>query len=251
MSFYTHICHNHSHKKRKDSLEIRAVCTEISMVSWNLPNGPKHRGSFLKNMTRSDGDLLLTGAFHATMDKIEADVLQIAKKWNWKWISYIKNNFSEDSSYKCQFCTRALAPLRPVSQVRAKYNKDEVTDVSGSNQNINTSCKNILKLTKLKDLFQKKKMNVHNSNSRPSVEISMEEISFQIEFFLLILHAFTVGTEEYYPKCYRVNDAKGLQIAVPLYASRLQIINIGQFNRGFSKSGKHSTMCYRIWLKGS
>ena len=89
-------------------------------------------------------------------------------------------------------------------------------------------------------------MNVHNNNSRPSVEISMEEISFQIEFFLLILHAFTVGTEEYYPKCYRVNDAKGLQIAVPLYASRLQIINIGQFNRGFSKSGKHSTMCYRI-----
>ena len=31
------------------------------------------------------------------------------------------------------------------------------------------------------------------------------------EFLFLILTAFTVGTEEY-PECYKVNDAKGLQI---------------------------------------
>ena len=34
-----------SHKKRKDSLETRAVLIEILMLCWNLPNGPKHRGS--------------------------------------------------------------------------------------------------------------------------------------------------------------------------------------------------------------
>ena len=39
----------HSHKKWKDSLETRAVYIEIFLVSWNLPNGPKHRGSILRN----------------------------------------------------------------------------------------------------------------------------------------------------------------------------------------------------------
>ena len=34
-------------------------------------------------MTSSKGDQQLPGAFHAIMDKIEADILQIAKKWNW------------------------------------------------------------------------------------------------------------------------------------------------------------------------
>ena len=33
-------------------------------------------------MARSEGDQLLTGAFHATMEKTQADILQIAKKWN-------------------------------------------------------------------------------------------------------------------------------------------------------------------------
>ena len=33
-------------------------------------------------MTRSKESQLLAGAFHVIMDKIEADILQIAKKWN-------------------------------------------------------------------------------------------------------------------------------------------------------------------------
>ena len=36
---------DHSHKKRKDSLETRTVLIEISMLYWNLQSGPKHRGS--------------------------------------------------------------------------------------------------------------------------------------------------------------------------------------------------------------
>ena len=35
-------------------------------------------------MASSEGDPLLAGAFHAILDKIKADILQITKKWNWK-----------------------------------------------------------------------------------------------------------------------------------------------------------------------
>ena len=41
---------NRSHKKRKDSLETRAVLKEIFMLCWNLENGPKHRGWLLKTL---------------------------------------------------------------------------------------------------------------------------------------------------------------------------------------------------------
>ena len=37
-------------------------------------------------MTSSEGNQLLAGAFHAIMDEIDADILQIAKESNWKWI---------------------------------------------------------------------------------------------------------------------------------------------------------------------
>ena len=35
-------------------------------------------------MASPEGDQLLAGAFHAIIDKVEADILQIEKKWNWK-----------------------------------------------------------------------------------------------------------------------------------------------------------------------
>ena len=76
----------HSHKKRKDSLETRAVHTEICMLCWNLVSGPKHRGSFLDNMACSKGNQLLESDMHAILDKTEADILQITKEWNRKWI---------------------------------------------------------------------------------------------------------------------------------------------------------------------
>ena len=37
-----------------------------------------------RNMASSEENQILAGAFHAIRDKIEADILQIAKKWNWK-----------------------------------------------------------------------------------------------------------------------------------------------------------------------
>ena len=75
----------HSHKTRKDSLEKWVVYIEIGLVSWNLLNSPKHRGTILRNMASFEEDQQLPGAFHAIMDKIEADILHHAKKWDWKW----------------------------------------------------------------------------------------------------------------------------------------------------------------------
>ena len=61
-----------------------AVYIEISLVSWNLPNDPKCRDLILRNMCSPEEDQLLGGAFNAIVDKIEADIIQIPKKWNWK-----------------------------------------------------------------------------------------------------------------------------------------------------------------------
>ena len=55
--------------------------------------------------------------------------------------------------------------------------------------------------------------------------------------FRLWVFAFTVGTEEYYPKFDNANDVKGLQILNHYY--RLKIINIG----------KLSAYYCRIWEK--
>ena len=57
--------------------------------------------------------------------------------------------FQKHSSYKCQFCTKVHEPSRLVSQV--------VTGGTGCNQNIETKCKNKLKLIELKDFCFKSK----------------------------------------------------------------------------------------------
>ena len=54
-------------------------------------------------------------------------------------------------------------------------------------------------------------MNVRKQQCK-NFEISIRDIISDYEFLFSILNAFTVGTEEYYPKCYNVNDVKGLQI---------------------------------------
>ena len=46
-------------------------------------------------MVSSEGDQPLARAFHAIMDKIEADMLQIAKNGIGNESSYIKDTFSE------------------------------------------------------------------------------------------------------------------------------------------------------------
>ena len=87
------------------------------------------------------------------------------------------------------FCTKIGAPSTLVSYVWTKY-KDEVPDVSGSNQNIETSCKNKLKLTKPKDLCFEKKMNAHNSNSKT--------LKFQRSRYHSRLRVFAFNCESFY-----------------------------------------------------
>ena len=50
-----------------------------------------------------------------------------------------------------------------------------------------------------------------NTNSE-TLQFQRRDIISDYEFLPLILNAFTVGIEKYYPKCYNVNDAKCLQI---------------------------------------
>ena len=53
-------------------------------------------------------------------------------------------------------------------------------------------------------------MNVCYKSSK-TLESQTEETSFQIMRLLSVLNAFTISPEEYYPKHYKANDAKGFQ----------------------------------------
>ena len=55
-------------------------------------------------------------------------------------------------------------------------------------------------------------MNVRKKQFKSFWNFRGRDIISDYEFLLSILNAFTVGTEEYYPRCNNVNDAKGLQI---------------------------------------
>ena len=93
---------HHSHKKRKDSLETRAVLIKISMICWNLPSGPKRRGSLHKTTTwlSMNGISCLQVVFVLIWMKNK----QIKKTLTWfnlqrygngNWLSNIKDNFAE------------------------------------------------------------------------------------------------------------------------------------------------------------
>ena len=69
----------HSHKKRKDSLEIGTVCIEICVI-LKFNERPKTPGIIFKKVSLS----FPAGDLHAALVKIKIDMLQILKKWNWK-----------------------------------------------------------------------------------------------------------------------------------------------------------------------
>ena len=87
LSNFTLTWSNHSNKKQKDSLETLAVLIEISMLCWNLPSSPKHRGSLQNNIAFPEGDNLFLGDFRANLDETNTDMVQFTKIWNWKWIA--------------------------------------------------------------------------------------------------------------------------------------------------------------------
>ena len=88
------IC-EHSHKKRKDSLEARAVLIEISVLCWNLPSGPKHWGSVRKNIVFPKGNKLFAGDLRANLDETNAGMVQFTKRGTGNGLPNIKDTFAE------------------------------------------------------------------------------------------------------------------------------------------------------------
>ena len=228
-----------------DSLGTRAVYIEIPMLSWNLPNDPKHRG-FLTNTVGSEGDQLLAGAFHAIKNKTELDMLQIAKKRNWNQSSYIKDTFLERFQQKIPTLHQSTCTFKVGFSSMGKY-KDEVPDMSGSNQSVETSCKNKLKLKELKDFCFKSKEKLATEKWMYETAIpkfwnfSGGNIISDYEFLFPILNAFTDGMEDYYARCYKANDANGLQ--KPFAWLQFHFI----IRDCISSKLAH----YRVWLKGT
>ena len=86
-----------SHKKQKDSLETWVVYIEITLVFWDLLNGPKQSESILWSMASSEGDQLITGAFHAIygLNRARLIYLKLQTSGIESESSYIKDTFSE------------------------------------------------------------------------------------------------------------------------------------------------------------
>ena len=82
--------------------------------------------------------------------KIEADILQTAIKWNWKWIFIHQGYFfQKDSSCKC--CTKA----RALSRQGWSWAKYKDVSIKILKRHVTTPCNAMpckLKLAKLKDL---------------------------------------------------------------------------------------------------
>ena len=75
-----------SHKKWKDSPETRGVLIEISKLCWSLPRVPKQQGLLQKKYAICWRDKLFAGDLRVNLVEKNADMVQITKRWNWKWI---------------------------------------------------------------------------------------------------------------------------------------------------------------------
>ena len=89
-SFKIPVWKNHSHKKQ--SLETRVVLTEIFMLCWNLPSGPKHRGWLQKSI---EGNKLFAGDFVLIWMKQTLIWFNLQSDGTKNGLSNIKETFSE------------------------------------------------------------------------------------------------------------------------------------------------------------
>ena len=168
------------------------------------------------------GNWLLEGESYAILDKIEADILQAAKKWNRKLIIQHQRSLN----IKILVTNGSSAPVMCISKagnsrlkhVRAEY-KDEKPDVSNFYRNIRVWCNFKFKLPKIKDLCIKSTEKVLQDEWMYAVNTSIVKLwnfssRFQLNYEILlpVLNTFTVDTEEYSLEVnYKVNDGKGLK----------------------------------------
>ena len=104
--------------------------------------------------------------------------------------------------------------------------------MSDSNQNVETTSSSKLEFTELKDLFIK----------RMQKEFSAEGITSGYGLLLQLVNTFTIDTEEYYPRCYKVNDAKTFKILITIIL-RFVLTN-HMYNGLFQKKSKQGAWGY-------
>ena len=150
----------HCHNKRKDSLEKRAAFIEISMLSWKLPNGPKHRGSLFKKIWLSLKRIsYLQVIFMLFWIKWTLVCFILQRNGTANGLSNIKDTFAESFQRQLSVLHQSMyifkAGLSGLNDDWAKY-KEKVPDVLHSNQNVKTTCNSKLKFVELKYLFIKR-----------------------------------------------------------------------------------------------
>ena len=116
----------------------------VSLVSWNLPNGPKHGASILRNMVASsEGDQSLAGAFHANYGQNRGSYISNCKEVQLEMNLHISRIlFSERFQLQMPVCTKIRAPARLVRKFRAKYEKVP-TKISKRDARTNSSEQNL------------------------------------------------------------------------------------------------------------
>ena len=150
----------YSHKKRKDSLETRAVLIEISMLCWNLPSGPKHRRSLQKKTWLSlKGISYLQVIFVLIWMKQALIWLNLQGDGTGNGLPNIKDTFAESLQLQMSVLHQSMCIIKTgLSSLYygwAKY-KEKVPDVSDHNQNVEITYNSKLKFTELKDLLVKR-----------------------------------------------------------------------------------------------
>ena len=138
-----------------------------------------------------------------------------------------KRLFQQICSYKCQFCLEvwASSTAGPSGSYDGWEKCKEKVPVSDPNQNAETTCNFKLKLHNLKIYSSKgcRKTSqrwiicMYLANTAVlNIRIFSRRYHFRLQFLLRLVNAFTTDTDEYYPVCYKVNDAKAFKNLVPI-----------------------------------
>ena len=142
-----------------NSLETRAVLTEIFVLCWNLPSGTKHRRWLHCFPWRHKQ---FCRWFCANLDETKAGMVQfmVPKDIELEIDCLTSRRLLQKiCCYKFQFCTKVWASSK--AGLSSSYDgwakcKEKVPDVSDPNQNVETTCNSKLKFAELKDLFIKR-----------------------------------------------------------------------------------------------
>ena len=136
----------HSLKKRKDSLETRAVDSRNLFGIIKFTERPKTPGINFKKLGKLWRESATCRNFSCYYGQNRRWYISNCEEVELEMNLHTSSILSQkDSSYKCLLYTKVRAPWRLVSEAWAKTRRC-------SDQNIETWCQNKLKLTKLKDL---------------------------------------------------------------------------------------------------